>query len=331
MTEPSGETLDDVPPPPEPPPILSSAQLEHLISYGYVTVSLPTHLDEAIRTLFKDAHSFFALEEDVKVKAFPARTGVRSTDSGYVHVPGEKEYVTFRFLVSEHDSNDEGAGIKTSVAQTWNDAARFLLRVLSDVGIGLDIPPYAWDHIVWDSLNMPRRREEAAPSLLRVFRYEPQGGVADPHRDVGLLTLSVSHGPGLQVWHRRRSTPRQTDGTEGGDTYSQDATEERPEWRDAGEMSIMIGDTLRILSGNRLCAAHHRVVATETGRSSIVFTLRPSIRDIVDLSQFGGEGVVDGRLLWRAIANNRVNINAPMEVRQQQRLALQQEGRLEAN
>ncbi len=129
---------------------------------------------------------------------------------------------------------------------------------------------------------------------MRLFRYEPGQGVSDPHRDLGLLTLCVCRGRGLQVWQQ------------GG-------------WQDAPAVTLVVGDTLRVLSSNRIPAGMHQVEATASGRSSIIFALRSSTRPVIDLAAFGGHGAIAARELWDAIRNRRVNVNMDKDARDKMR------------
>ena len=89
-----------------------------------------------------------------------------------------------------------------------------------------------------------------------------------------------------------------------------------------GEATLLIGDTLRILSRNRARAGLHRIEATEAGRGSIVFAPRATDRGAIDLAGFGGEGAIGARALWDRIRLKRVNVNAQRDARVEQRAKL---------
>jgi isopenicillin N synthase-like dioxygenase len=136
-------------------------------------------------------------------------------------------------------------------------------------------------------------------SLMRLFCYEPSSGVADAHVDIGLITMCVGCGAGLQVWDRSAETAH---------------------WIDVEGPVLILGDTLRALFRNQVRAGLHRVVANSSGRSSFVFALRPCLRGTINLAAFGGEGEVSIRDHFYAVKDSKWNINATKDVREQQRL-----------
>jgi len=300
---------EGVPPPPGPPPFLDARQVQRLCEQGHLALDLPTHLAEAYQAVSDDLKEFFTLSAEEKALLYPSRSA--DTEQGYVRVDGEKEFITLRYLpqrsvaddgsdpISEDHRAEKGwpktETMEKRLSQTWSDTAVLLLRILADIAAALEIHPRAWDTLTEGSLALPDRREVASPSLLRLFRYEPQGGTAEAHTDLGLLTLCVCRGPGLQVFER------QAQGTGQGDVP--------PGWRDAADATLLVGDTLRVLSSNRMRAGRHRVQATAGGRHSAVFGLRASTRGEIDLSLFGGHGAVDARQFWDALRGSRVNVN----------------------
>lgn len=50
--------------------------------------------------------------------------------------------------------------------------------------------------------SMQEREEDKTSTMLRLFRYEGQEAkeVAEPHADLGLLSVVVGDVPGLEVW-----------------------------------------------------------------------------------------------------------------------------------
>ncbi|KAH8660457.1 hypothetical protein BX600DRAFT_56897 [Xylariales sp. PMI_506] len=327
--------------PPGPPPFLSSLEIERLFEQGHMALNLPEHLEEQLNRLFASSDQFFSLPEHDKSGAFPRRR--RNVEHGYTHIQSEKEYVTAQYASWDPPRNAEKTtppSVTTDflslMGDVWQGAAHLLYRILVDLSPALGIAPDAWDHLVEDSLYLPQSADEADQTLLRVFRYEPRGGQADQHRDLGLLTLCVCRGCGLEVWERlppgyspeSSSTssvtpPPEHDQGENNDGGTRSPPAQTPPWKAASRIVVMAGDTLRILSANKIPAANHRVVATDQGRSSIVFALRASTRRPLDLGRFNGEGVVDSLAFWNAIKARRFSVNAPKDVREKQKLALE--------
>ncbi|KAL1873612.1 hypothetical protein VTK73DRAFT_799 [Phialemonium thermophilum] len=374
------EIMDDIDiaPPVGAPPLLPDDQVRQLCDHGYVGVVLPTELSYNADRLFQSAAAFFDMPIEEKLRFFPPSPN--STEQGYTHLPGEKEFVTLRHRtcqprnvgsssessISSTAPHAQGAGSSTTLAShlenlmslVWTDASRLLHRILTDVGARLgNVAPDAWDPLVADAWDVPPSPLEAGPSMLRVFRYEPRGGVADPHRDLGLLTLCICRGYGLEVWQRpgqglSGSTMHDRDDSshplnaemearlpdhlhphvkntlqgpeEGNKTNiaSSDGTTHSPPvatWKSAPSVTVLVGDTLSILSGRRIPAGRHRVVSSEDGRMSIVFALRATTRGTIELGPFGGSGAVDADALWQAISTRRVNVNVRKEIREKQR------------
>ncbi len=281
-------------PPAGPPPFLSAEQLSRLCRQGYLGLQLPAYLAKQYAALFHNASAFFSLSPQTKAAIYPSASG--DTEQGYSLVPDEKEFVTLRYVPEGPDQASQSQALPPeTISQTWADTARLLHRILGDISGYLSISPHAWDSLVQDCLAAPRAADEATPTLMRLFRYEPRGGAAEPHRDLGLLTLCVCRGSGLQV------------------------CEPGSGWQGAPEVTLLVGDTLRVLSRNRIPAGLHRVEPTEAGRNSIVFALRASTHRTIDLASFDGQGVIDTQLLWDAIRRHRVNVNVPKGLRDEMR------------
>ncbi len=293
---PAGDAAEFAPPC-GPPPFLSPDEVHQLCQDGHLALRLPVHLADQYAALFSHASAFFALPADEKHSAFPAAAS--DTEQGYSRVPGEKEFISVRYLDGDR-LGEPAIAWAGDLARAWHDTAHLLHRILAAVGVRLAMSPEAWDSVVADGMNLPTTERESTPTLMRLFRYEPRGGVADAHRDLGLLTLCVCRGRGLQVWERNDGQPGET-------------------WRAAAPVTLLVGDTLRALSGNRVPAAMHRVEASEDGRASIVFALRASTRRSLNLAHFGGEGIIDTDALWNRILIGRVNINQQKDVRERMR------------
>ena len=276
-------------PPLGPPPLLSAQQLITLARQGWLSIDLPGDFIQELQSATLSSGQFFDQSIEQKKSLYPANQG---TEYGYYHVEDEKEYITFRNQVHPEISTEQ------AITKVWRTAALLLHRVLCDIARGTGLSHSIWDNILDGCLELPHASEAMTPTLLRTFRYFPQSGFAGEHSDLGLLTLCVGSSRGLEVVDRTKG--------EGG-------------WVDAGRSCILIGEYLSELSNRLIRPGLHRVVGTEEGRSSIVFALRPSFRHPLDLSLFGGHGVIDPRELWQKIKSSKVNINATKDIRDGQR------------
>lgn len=294
-------------PPSHPPPLLDHAQIASLIADGFVTLPVPQHMIDAYTSLFAKAKPFFSLPIAEKCTLFPSRP--QSTEQGYTVVQDEKQYLTVRHAEGVASGTFDARPLKQAITDTWQSAAALLYQALHDVGAEIGIPFQAWEQLLKDTSSLPPSAEQSTPSLLRIFQYLPDRGVADAHKDLGLLTLCIGAGKGLQV---KAEIP--TASTHVGVEQNSVA-----DWRDAAEVTLLAGDTLRILSSGRIASGIHRVVANPLGRSSIVFALRGNTGSVVDLSLFGGSGTILAAELWNMIKHNRVNVNASKESRVEQR------------
>ncbi|TGO46228.1 hypothetical protein BOTNAR_0602g00060 [Botryotinia narcissicola] len=183
---------------------------------------------------------------------------------------------------------------------------------------------------------------EKTSTMIRLFRYESDGTegkvVSEPHRDLGLLSLSISDAPGLEVldMQSKKSLP----------------IEQSFEGRDAG--TLLVGRELNFLSNNRYQAGGHSVrmypkivtrnethgkeneeqqemPARKHYRYSIVFVLLGHEDVPIDTNEL--RTPITGRWnkpvkglkmenLYRRFMSKYVNINVEMEERQKQRKRL---------
>ena len=273
-------------PPPHPPPLLSFDDVQNLLSQGHLPLTLPVKLQECMESLRLSSGKFFQQPDDVKSATYPAS---HHTESGYYDVNGEKEYVTFRRI----QNADNVTELDSLVRKMWQLTTSILTRVLYDLSAALNIPYDAWTPLLDGCLNVPLGDVDTKlPTLLRVFKYMPNKGTAGVHTDNGLLTLCDGRDNGLQV-------------------FVPDIGDTPGYWKDADGPTILIGDTLRILSWGRARAGRHRVIANNEGRSSIVFALRASLRaPEVDLTPFGDVGNrVCPADLYKHMNSRKHNIN----------------------
>jgi isopenicillin N synthase-like dioxygenase len=282
-----------LPPPPSlPPPLLSEAQILSLAQQGHLQLPLPPHLRALYTQLNRSAANFFALPAAAKSTIYPPI----NTELGYVDIPNEKSYISFRAQTT-HSTTE----LESLAAEVWRETYTLLYRILCDLAWAMDTTPAVWDKIVDGVSPMPTSLEDATATFLRVFRYEPTTGIAESHADLGLLTLCVGEGQGLQV---RAKDP------ESGEVS----------WIEYSEPTLLVGKTLRALSGGRVRAGVHRVLGNENGRNSTVFALRPCVKHEIDMTQFpGGQGVVHMGELWRQTWMGAFNVNASRQVREKQK------------
>ena len=286
-------------PPPHPPRLLSDIDIRSFAKQGHMNLFLSHDHAVLAEKVFASAEDYFDQEDSIKREKYPQAQG---TELGYSLLDSEKEYLTLR--ASSSDTQDPLEVLST---QLWRTTATLLHRILVDLSHAMDIDPSAWDPLLDGCLAMPTRQQDMTPTLLRIFNYFPDSVTAGRHVDNGLLTLCISAEPGLQVLDM-------SPGSASGDGSGPEA------WRDVEGATLLAGSTLQVFSRDRIRAGAHRVVGNSEGRRSLVFALRPSLRHPrVDLTKFGGEGETDIRELYRGIKENRHNVNAPKELREQQK------------
>nr|POE48808.1 hypothetical protein CFP56_38905 [Quercus suber] len=280
-------------PPQGPPPLLSADAIRHLAVNGWLPLDLDEHFLLALLKLLESSTAFFNQEYETKHTLYPP---ARGTESGFYHVPDEKEYLTLRY---QADADQELEGCAQHV---WQLAAALLHRILGDISRAGGFAVSAWDTLVEDTSSMPKEPavivNDDVLTFLRLFHYYPGGGVAARHVDLGLLTLCVGSGRGLQVL---------------------DQTSDPPRWVDAEKPTVVVGDFLRMLLKNRVRAGVHQVTSNAEGRTSIIFGMRPCLKHETDLMAFNGSGIVNTRQFYDRIKRSRFNVNATKDVREQQR------------
>lgn len=261
---------------------------------GHLQLQLPPSLLVLYEQLAAASTSFFEQPPHVKLQDYPP---VSATQTGYTSIEGEKEYITFRYVT--RPGSDP---LEILARQVWQETSTLLYRVLADLARAMGLTYGSWDSILDGCFSMPPRRDEATQTQLRTFRYFPDSGTAEAHADLGLLTLCVGLGKGLQVLDQGSNFPKSA------------------EWIDVEGPTLLVGQVLRTLAGNRLRAGLHRVVGNPAGRQSIVFALRPSLRhDQTNLALFGGEGIVSMSELWAEIRGSKFSVNARRKVRAAQK------------
>lgn len=276
-----------------PSKLLDQGDIDHLIRQGYLCLDLEARLADLCRSLFVLSETFLAYQDDTKQALYPKSQG---TELGYYSIGGEKQYVTLRHAISRAtgaEGSESAAQLEAVAAALWKRSAELLMSILHQISDALEISNEAWAPMLDGCLELPKTAAEMTPTLLRLFKYLPSTGVAEEHLDLGMLTLCVGGGKGLQV--------------KGPDKGSL--------WQDVEGPCILTGRTLHMLSGQEVTPGLHRVVGNPDGRSSIVFALRPSTRNPIPLESFGGEGVVPGEEMWQQVQHGVRNINATKDTR----------------
>ena len=291
-------------PPVGPPPLLSAEELVHLGQQGWVEIPLPESLKRALSDLLEHSVSFFKEPPSVKRGLFPQGHG---TEFGYYEVEDEKEYVTFRchnHLKKDIESAQSASILETNAARTWHEAGLLLYRILCDIARASELDVNVWDDILDGTLQMPHSQREMTHTLMRIFQYLPTTGHATEHTDMGLLTMCVGDREGLQVLDRAQTTGDQ------------------PSWITSepgiSKATILVGQTLKLLSQGSLNAGIHRVVGKAEGRNSIVYALRHSTKHDVDVAKFGGDGRIPPQDLYRVMGIGKVNVNIVKVTRDEQ-------------
>lgn len=156
-----------------------------------------------------------------------------------------------------------------------------------------------WDPFLEDTFDLPEDEQSMADtsSLVRLFQYYPKG-CAEPHVDLGLITLCMGTDSGLQL------------STQDGDSRR---------WITTDSPVVLLGTTATMLLREDVRAGRHRVVSSDRGRRSLVFTLRPCLRAELDLRVLGGEGTTTMREYMERTKASRYNINAKIDLREKQR------------
>jgi hypothetical protein len=288
-------------------------------------------LQKASADLFAASQAFFDLADEEKSK-WKTRLG---SEEGWSKIPGEKEFITLRTLA--YTPNVLKAAAKTY----WDLMGTYLDRCLSRINTTLDLPDgdaQGLRAFVGPCKVLGAAESDKTATMLRLFRYEgwEQKVVAEPHADLGLLSIVVGDVPGLEVW--------------GGKSWIQ--LEKRFSAHSPGA-TLLGGRQLERLSNYRYPAGGHRVVsygrplptsssssealpAPPQYRHSIVFVLRayePAIvnSDLLETAVTGkwAQPVrdVSAGKMYDEIRRAHFNINTDLKERNEQRRKIAAEKR----
>ena len=245
------------------------------------------------------------------------------SEEGWSSIPGEKEFITLRSL--EHCPEI----LRAPAKRYWDLMGAHLENTLGRIATSIGIPDSddstkGLKQFVGPCAQMQAKDEEKTGTMLRLFRYEGWEAkeVAEPHADLGLLSVVVGNVPGLEVW-------------DGEKWFEVEKEVEKTGLKGA---SLLAGRQLERLSNGRYPAGGHRVVSYgdpmgEQGgdpryRFSIVFVLRAHEPVVINSQEFETDitgkwpepvhGMTAGKL-YAQIRGTHFNINISQEERDRQR------------
>jgi hypothetical protein len=159
---------------------------------GFTKVNPSDAFLAAVQDLLAASEAFFALplEEKAHYK------GNMGSELGWSRIEGEKELITLRDLPTTPDL------LKGPASTYWSLCGKMLNGLLGKIAESLNLPPEALTRF---SAPCAALKEDKTATMLRLFRYDSDQAfkvVAEPHADLGLLSLVVGDTPGLEVWER---------------------------------------------------------------------------------------------------------------------------------
>ncbi|TDL29635.1 hypothetical protein BD410DRAFT_780102 [Rickenella mellea] len=326
--------------------------LELLAKRGWVSLPLEVTAQDplyaAFARLFSSSAQFFNLPEEERLKYKSAQPSAQASEEGYNRVEGEKCMITLRHAGRTPTEFE----MKTRAAEAWKAGGDVMRDVMGCVEESLGMESGVLQKTMGEKVELPAEGESIVATLLRMFRYDrpvsddgeqpPSKVVAEPHKDLGLLSLVVGHTPGLEC-----QDPQ---------TTAWVSCEENQE----GKMSatLLVGQTLAAFTNGRYRAGRHRVfvhplaksspastpdeagetfidpdalplLKTPAYRFSLVFTLRAHYPVLVSTSNF--ETVITGTFpskaqftdipcakVYKAISEVHWNVNINVEERRRQ-------------
>ncbi|KAF2873692.1 hypothetical protein BDV95DRAFT_471004, partial [Massariosphaeria phaeospora] len=300
-----------------PPPAISGTQSHPEPPNSAEPVPGPHPLQNAYEELFLASQQFFDLPDSEKER-WKTRLG---SEEGWSKIRGEKEFITLRTLSYTPDV------LKAPAKRYWDLMGAYLDSSLERISSTLGLPRGEHEGLrqfVGPCKTMGENEEDKTATMLRLFRYESweEKVVAEPHADLGLLSVVVGNVAGLEVW----------DGTK---HFGIERTYKTP------CATLLAGRQLQRFSNFRYPAGPHRVVSygnpgasldeTPKYRFSIVFVLRAHVRVLVDSDSLETlitgkwaeplKGVTAGEM-YAKIRSSHFNINAEMKERDDQKKRL---------
>lgn len=288
---------------------------------------LDSNLYDAYTNLFDQSEAFFHLPEEVKMKHhIPARQ--QQSEEGFSVVAGEKSLITVRRTSTTPEI------LLKATQDCWSASVNFLSDIMDQVSRSLGMETNRFEDMIKPCSSLPEKDRVA--TLVRMFRYiRPEKGknakiVAEPHRDLGLLTIVVGSSAGLEVFE-----PDPADSKNGGKWIS---IEEEQTMTGDLTCTLLSGATLARLSNGLYTPGRHRVFvhpstdeAPSPYRFSLVFALRAHLPVVVSsrmfttdvtgpyIHPFGEDREAKMGDIYQAISNAHFNINIDKSVREEQR------------
>jgi isopenicillin N synthase-like dioxygenase len=332
---------------PSPLPLVLPEHQQALSNLGWTTITFPqsapvdptqdllapgSHpLQSAYEALFSASQAFFAQPSEEKARW---KHKLRS-EEGWSSIPGEKEFITLRTLEYCPEV------LRAPAKRYWDLMGAHLENTLGRIATSLDIPQpddaaKGLKKFVGPCGKMQAKDEEKTATMLRLFRYEGWEAkeVAEPHADLGLLSVVVGNVPGLEVW-------------DGEKWFEVEKEVEKTGMKGA---SLLSGRQLERFSNGRYPAGGHRVVSygdpagAKNGnpkyRFSIVFVLRAHDPVVINSQEL--ETPITGKWsepvqsmtageLYARIRGAHFNINIGQEERDRQRKNLRKMKEKEPN
>ncbi|KAH9877820.1 hypothetical protein J1614_003037 [Plenodomus biglobosus] len=340
------EVLEDSRPPliAAPLPLVLPEHQHTLSTLGWTTITFPSHtqghespedtdfiltpgphpLQTAYEALYAACQAFFT-QSDYEKQRWKHKLG---SEEGWSKIPGEKEFITLRTLEYCPEI------LRPSAERYWNLMGTHLSNTLSRICTTLDLPDDESEGLrqfVGPCGRMQATDAAKTATMLRLFRYEGWEAkeVAEPHADLGLMSVVVGDIPGLEVWN--------------GFTWFECEREIQRAGRKGG--TLLTGRQLERLSNGRYPAGGHRVVSygspkplftastfpsidEKRYRFSVVFVLRAHEPVVFNSADFETEIVgkwlepmqdVTAGKLYEQIRGRHFNINVDVEERKKQR------------
>jgi isopenicillin N synthase-like dioxygenase len=291
-------------------PLVLPEHQYNLADQGWSTVTFEesNEIYQSLQRLFEASKKFFAQPLEEKQK-FLSKYG---SEEGWSLIEGEKEFITLRQLGFTPDVLKEPASV------AWLNVGKLLNEMLEIIAESLELPP---DTFTVFSEPCKKLDNEMRGTMMRLFRYENHEPkiVAEPHNDLGLLSLVIGDTPGLETWNKYTQSYFPIERT-----YSGPAA------------SVLVGRQLQRFSNNRYVPGGHLVRSypdynDRKYRFSIVFVLRAHWPVIVDTDKMTSritgphEKPIKGitaRKLFAQIRNAHYNINIGLKERDEQKQKL---------
>lgn len=307
-------------PPPGAPPPLKRVELplilpEHqynLADQGWSTITFEqeNEIYQSLQRLFTASKEFFDQPLEEKQK-FLSKLG---SEEGWSRIEGEKEFITLRQLGFTPDV------LKEPASAAWSNVGKLLNEMLVVIAESLELPPDTFTVFSEPCTKLDNERRATMMRLFRYENYEPKV-VAEPHNDLGLLSLVIGDTPGLETWNKYTRSFFPVERSHSGPAAS-----------------VLVGRQLQRFSNNRYVPGGHLVRSypdyqDRKYRFSIVFVLRAHWPVIIDTDKMTSRitgphsDLIKGETaeeLFARIRNAHYNINTGLKERDEQKQKLRE-------